>query len=135
MSHDIRTPLNAVIGLTNLALCSPNDSKKVMECLQKIANSSQLLLGLINDVLDMSKIESGKMQLAETEFELGEWLAGVVTVTQSQTSVRGQHFDVNAWNITHELLCGDHRPAPWPGAHQCAGQRGEVYAQRRGNPP
>lgn len=107
MSHDIRTPLNAVIGLTNLALCSPNDSKKVMECLQKIANSSQLLLGLINDVLDMSKIESGKMQLAETEFELGEWLAGVVTVTQSQTSVRGQHFDVNAWNITHELLCGD----------------------------
>ena len=107
MSHDIRTPLNAVIGLTNLALCSPNDSKKVMECLQKIANSSQLLLGLINDVLDMSKIESGKMQLAETEFELGEWLAGVVTVTQSQTSVRGQHFDVNAWNINHELLCGD----------------------------
>ena len=73
----------------------------------KIANSSQLLLGLINDVLDMSKIESGKMQLAETEFELGEWLSGVVTVTQSQTGVRSQHFDVNVWNITHELLCGD----------------------------
>ncbi|MFR2693630.1 MAG: PAS domain-containing sensor histidine kinase [Enterocloster bolteae] len=81
MSHDIRTPLNAVIGLTNLALYSPEDSKKVTECLQKIANSSQLLLGLINDVLDMSKIESGKMQLAETEFELGEWLSGVVAVT------------------------------------------------------
>ena len=62
---------------------------------------------LINDVLDMSKIESGKMQLAETEFELGEWLSGVVTVTQSQTGVRSQHFDVNVWNITHELLCGD----------------------------
>lgn len=107
MSHDIRTPLNAVIGLTNLALYSPDDSKKVTECLQKIANSSQLLLGLINDVLDMSKIESGKMQLAETEFELGQWLAGVVTVTQSQTSVRGQRFDVNVWNITHEMLCGD----------------------------
>ena len=107
MSHDIRTPLNAVIGLTNLALYSPEDSKKVTECLQKIANSSKLLLGLINDVLDMSKIESGKMQLAETEFELGEWLSGVVTVTQSQTSVRSQHFDVNVWNITHELLCGD----------------------------
>lgn len=107
MSHDIRTPLNAVIGLTNLALYSPEDSKKVTECLQKIANSSQLLLGLINDVLDMSKIESGKMQLAETEFELGEWLSGVVTVTQSQTGVRSQHFDVNVWNITHELLCGD----------------------------
>ena len=77
-----------------------------LEKLSLIHISSQLLLGLINDVLDMSKIESGKMQLAETEFELGEWLAGVVTVTQSQTSVRGQHFDVNAWNITHELLCG-----------------------------
>ena len=107
MSHDIRTPLNAVIGLTNLALYSPEDSKKVTECLQKIANSSKLLLGLINDVLDMSKIESGKMQLAETEFELGEWLSGVVTVTQSQTGVRSQRFDVNVWNITHELLCGD----------------------------
>ncbi len=107
MSHDIRTPLNAVIGLTNLALYSPEDSKKVTECLQKIANSSQLLLGLINDVLDMSKIESGKMQLAEAEFELGEWLAGLVTVTQSQTNVRGQHFDINVWNITHEILCGD----------------------------
>lgn len=107
MSHDIRTPLNAVIGLTNLALYSPEDSKKVTECLQKIANSSKLLLGLINDVLDMSKIESGKMQLAETEFELGEWLSGVVTVTQSQTDVHRQHFDVNVWNITHELLCGD----------------------------
>lgn len=107
MSHDIRTPLNAVIGLTNLALYAPEDSKKVTECLQKIANSSKLLLGLINDVLDMSKIESGKMQLAETEFELGEWLSGVVTVTQSQTDVRSQHFDVNVWNITHELLCGD----------------------------
>ena len=58
-------------------------------------------------MLDMSKIESGKMQLAETEFELGEWLSGVVTVTQSQTGVRSQHFDVNVWNITHELLCGD----------------------------
>ena len=107
MSHDIRTPLNAVIGLTNLALYSPEDSKKVTECLQKIANSSQLLLGLINDILDMSKIESGKAQLTETEFELGEWLENVITVTQSQTSVRGQHFDVNVWNISHELLCGD----------------------------
>ena len=107
MSHDIRTPLNAVIGLTNLALYSAEDSKKVTECLEKISNSSQLLLGLINDVLDMSKIESGKMQLAEAEFELGEWLEGVVTVTQSQTSVRGQRFDVNVWDITHELLCGD----------------------------
>lgn len=107
MSHDIRTPLNAVIGLTNIALYSPKDSKKVTECLQKISNSSKLLLGLINDVLDMSKIESGKMQLAEAEFELGEWLDGLVTVTQSQTSVRGQHFDINVWNITHEILCGD----------------------------
>lgn len=107
MSHDIRTPLNAVIGLTNLALYSPQDGKKVEECLQKIANSSQLLLGLINDVLDMSKIESGKMQLADAEFEIGEWLNGVVTVTQSQTGLHGQHFDVNVWDITHELLCGD----------------------------
>lgn len=107
MSHDIRTPLNAITGLTSLALQYPEDIKKVTECLQKIANSSQLLLGLINDVLDMSRIESGQMQLAETEFELGEWLERVITVTQSQTSVRGQRFDVDAWDIRHELLCGD----------------------------
>lgn len=107
MSHDIRTPLNAVIGLTSLALHTPEDSKKVTEFLKKIANSSQLLLGLINDILDMSKIESGKMQLSEVEFELGEWLDGVITVTQSQTSVRGQRFDVSARGISHELLCGD----------------------------
>lgn len=107
MSHDIRTPLNAVIGLTTLALYHREDSKRVAECLQKIANSSQLLLGLINDVLDMSKIESGKMQLSRSEFELGEWFDGIVTVTHSQTSVRGQHFSVQARNISHELLCGD----------------------------
>lgn len=107
MSHDIRTPLNAVIGLTTLALHCPEDSKRVSECLEKIANSSQLLLGLINDVLDMSKIESGKMQLSQTEFELGEWLDGVITVTQSQTSVRAQRFEVYARDVTHEQLLGD----------------------------
>lgn len=107
MSHDIRTPLNAVIGLTTLALYHQEDKKRVAECLQKIANSSQLLLGLINDVLDMSKIESGNMQLSRSEFELGEWIDGIVTVTHSQTSVRGQHFSVRACNISHELLCGD----------------------------
>ena len=76
------------------------------ECLQKIANSSQLLLGLINDVLDMSKIESGKMQLAETEFELGEWLSGVVTVTQSQTGVRNQHFESMSGTLPMNCCAG-----------------------------
>lgn len=107
MSHDIRTPLNAITGLTNLALQYTEDRRKVEECLQKIENSSRLLLGLINDVLDMTSIESGRLQLAETEFELGQWLESVITVTQSQTGVRGQHFDVDAWDISHELLCGD----------------------------
>lgn len=107
MSHDIRTPLNAITGLTSLAIQYSEDRRKVTECLQKIANSSRLLLGLINDVLDMTRIESGQMQLAEIEFELGEWLESVITVTQSQTSVRGQRFDVDAWEIRHELLCGD----------------------------
>ena len=107
MSHDIRTPMNAIIGLTTLAMHHPQDQKKVGECLQKIAHSSQLLLGLINDVLDMTKIESGKMQLSETEFELGDWLDGVVTVTQSQTSVRAQRFRVSARGVTHERLFGD----------------------------
>ena len=57
--------------------------------------------------MDMSKIESGKNAAGRDRFELGEWLSGVVAVTQSQTGVRSQHFDVNVWNITHELLCGD----------------------------
>ena len=55
----------------------------------------------------MSKIESGKMQLGETEFELGDWLDSVITMVQSQTNMRGQHFIIHIWNISHELLCGD----------------------------
>lgn len=107
MSHDIRTPLNAVIGLTTLALQQSSDSRKVEDCLHKIISSSQLLLGLINDVLDMSKIESGNMELADTEFELWDWLDGVLTVIRPQAGAREQHFSVKTGNISHEFLRGD----------------------------
>lgn len=63
MSHEIRTPMNAIIGMTGIAIQEKQDSQKVEDCLHKIDSSSQYLLSLINDILDMSKIESGKMKL------------------------------------------------------------------------
>lgn len=107
MSHDIRTPMNAIVGMTRLAEVHLEDRSKVEDCLKKIGISSSHLLGLINDVLDMSKIESGKMALAEEAFSLPELIEGNLAIVQPQCRAKGQTFTVETHNIRHELLEGD----------------------------
>ena len=106
MSHDIRTPMNAIVGMTAIATTHIDDKEQVQNCLKKITLSSKHLLGLINDVLDMSKIESGKMTLAEERVSLKEIIEGVVGIVQSQIKAKGQHFNVSIDNIIAEdVLC------------------------------
>ena len=107
MSHDIRTPMNAIMGMTDIAAAHLDSRDKVQDCLRKISLSSQHLLGLINDVLDMSKIESGQMTLAEEMIELPEVMETIVSIMQSGVKARQQHFDVRLHQIRHEQLYCD----------------------------
>ena len=82
MSHDIRTPMNAIVGMTAIATAHIDDSEQVQNCLRKITMSSKHLLGLVNDVLDMSKIESGKLTLSTEQISLKEVVEGIVSIMQ-----------------------------------------------------
>ena len=84
MSHDIRTPMNAIIGMSFLAKANIGNDKKVLDCINKIESSSNLLLGLINEVLDMSKIESGKLLLSKDEINIGVLLEELVLMMQPE---------------------------------------------------
>lgn len=92
MSHEIRTPLNAIIGMTTIAAASAKDSAKVEDCLSKITFSSKHLLMLINDVLDMSKIESSKMALQNEPFDIFEIVNGYVSTVYAQAKGKGIEF-------------------------------------------
>ncbi len=107
MSHDIRTPMNAIIGMTAIAASSPGDVNKVQECLRKITVSSKHLLGLINDVLDMSKIESGRMTLNRDLVSLRETVDSLVGIVQPQIKEKQQYFDVFIRNIQSENVYAD----------------------------
>lgn len=107
MSHDIRTPMNAVIGMTSIAIANINNQEQVRECLRKIALSSNHLLGLINDVLDMSKIESGKMTLHIGPASLREIMDSIVNIIQPQVKAKEQQFDAAAYEILAEHVCCD----------------------------
>lgn len=102
MSHDIRTPMNAIVGMTAIATAHMNDKEQVQNCLKKIALSGKHLLGLINDVLDMSKIESGKMTLSMDQVSLPEAIEGLVGIVQSQVRGKKQCFNVHVDNIEVE---------------------------------
>lgn len=102
MSHDIRTPMNAIVGMTAIAMTHIDDREQVQNCLRKITLSGKHLLGLINDVLDMSKIESGKMTLTEERISLREVVEGVVGIVQAQIRGKGQYFNVHIDNIVAE---------------------------------
>ena len=102
MSHDIRTPMNAIVGMTAIATAHIDDPQQVRNCLKKITISSRHLLGLINDVLDMSKIESGKMTLNEEMVSLRELMDSIVGIVQPQVKAKHQKFDISIYNITSE---------------------------------
>lgn len=107
MSHDIRTPMNAIIGLTNLMQHDLNNPEKLQAYIDKLHTSSEHLLGLINDVLDMSKIESGAVTLRMDEVNLAEQIEQIEAIIRPQTRQRGQHFIVRASQIHHENFIGD----------------------------
>lgn len=106
MSHDIRTPMNAIVGMTSIAAANIDDKAKVQNCLKKITLSSKHLLGLINDVLDMSKIESGKLTLNMEMVSLRELMESIVAIAQPQVKAKNQNLSINAGNIlTEDLYC------------------------------
>lgn len=107
MSHDIRTPMNAIIGMTDIARSHIDDKEKVDICLQKITRSSHHLLSLINDVLDMSKIESGKMTLSIVQISFRESIENIVSVIQPQMNSKHHNFDIYINNIISENVYCD----------------------------
>ncbi len=109
MSHDMRTPMNGIIGMTAIAANHLDDRERVADCLRKITESSNHLLSLINDVLDMNKIESGKIELQEEEFCLADLIDEMLTMTRPQIQAHEHNFRVNIVNVEHEQVIGDHR--------------------------
>ena len=107
MSHDIRTPMNAIIGMTAIARAHAEHPERIADCLEKIAMSSRLLLGLINEVLDMSKIESGSIVLSQEEVNLTDLLEGVLTMLQPSIENKGLHFEVHLNDVRNESVIGD----------------------------
>ncbi len=107
MSHDIRTPMNAIVGMTAIATANIDDRQQVQNCLRKITLSSRHLLGLINDVLDMSKIESGKLTLNMDQVSLREVMDSIVSIAQPQVRSKHQQFDVFIHDISTENVCCD----------------------------
>ncbi|MBQ6321798.1 MAG: response regulator [Lachnospiraceae bacterium] len=107
MSHDIRTPMNAIIGYTNIALDRIDDQQMVEDSLNKIAGSSQYLLSLINDILDMSKIESGKIQLSESNCDLNTIFDRIEDLTRSQAAKKNLHISFHTDKVIHPLVVVD----------------------------
>ena len=107
MSHDIRTPMNAIVGLTAIAGANIESQDRVVECLGKITKSSRHLLGLINEVLDMARIESGRISLAEEDFRLPELVDNLLTLTKPAIDEHHHQLEVHVEHIEHEAVCGD----------------------------
>ena len=107
MSHDIRTPMNAIIGMTAIANAHIDSPYRVRDCLEKISVSSKLLLNIINEVLDMSKVESGHLVLAEEEVDLAELVQGVVSMLQPEIASKHLKFSVEANEVAHEKVVSD----------------------------
>ena len=102
MSHDIRTPMNAIIGFTTLAVSNIDDKNRVRDYLGKILSSSNHLLSLINDILDMSRIESGKIHLEETEVSLSDVLHDLKTIVSGQIHAKQLELYIDAMDVTNE---------------------------------
>ncbi len=107
MSHDIRTPINGIMGMTDIALKNINNKEKVLDCLKKISGSSQHLLGLINDVLDMSRIESGKTKVNHESFDIRTCIDNCVSIIGGQLATRDLELFHETDTFEHPLLIGD----------------------------
>lgn len=107
MSHDIRTPMNAIIGMTVIANTHIDDKEKVADCLSKISFSGNYLLSLINDVLDMSKIESGKFKLTDDNVNLSSMLDSLMEVIKPSAKEKQHTIILNKHDIIHENVIGD----------------------------
>ena len=107
MSHDIRTPMNAIVGLTALAGANIENQERVLSCLGKITKSSRHLLGLINEVLDMARIESGKISLTDEAFNLSELVENLINMVKTEVEDHEHTFEVNVHHLEHEAVYGD----------------------------
>ncbi|MDE5597056.1 MAG: response regulator, partial [Lachnospiraceae bacterium] len=107
MSHDIRTPMNGIMGMTSVAISNMDNPPRVRSCLKKIHVSSRHLLGLINDMLDMSKIESGNLVLNMEPLSLREIMQNITTIIQPQIQEKNQQFHIYIHEIYHENVCSD----------------------------
>ena len=107
MSHEIRTPMNAIIGLDNIALKDPNLAPNTREQLEKIGASAKHLLGLINDILDMSRIESGRMVLKEEEFRMREFLDQINVIINGQCADKGLNYECKIVARLNDYYIGD----------------------------
>lgn len=107
MSHDIRTPMNGIIGMTNVALNSLNNMQKVESCLHKITAASGHLLELINEVLDMSRIESGKIRLKEEDVHLPSMIANLISFIRPDMDKKGQSFQLKSQILEHDTVISD----------------------------
>ena len=107
MSHDIRTPMNGIIGMTAIAAAHIDDRARVQDSLQKITQASHHLLALINEVLDMSKVESGKVSLEESDFNMPELIDNIVTMINPQMQAHHHELKINIEKVSHEKVIGD----------------------------
>lgn len=107
MSHEIRTPMNAIIGMTTIAAAHMDDCSRIEDCLEKISFSSKHLLSLINDVLDMSKIEDGKLSVNHSPFYLKQVLDSVTTIIYPQAAAQAVDFKISVQDMDEEELLGD----------------------------
>ena len=107
MSHEIRTPMNAIIGMSTIAAQSLGDDEQVADCISKIGISSRFLLSLINDILDMSRIESGKMLLKNEKIPTEEFLNGINSICYSQSASRGVDYECIVDPVLDDYYIGD----------------------------
>ena len=107
MSHDIRTPMNAIIGFSTIAVSHIDSKEQVLDCLQKVLSSSNHLLSLINDILDMSRIESGKVQIKEQECNISEQMHNLVNIIQPQIKAKQLELFIDTFDVANEDVIAD----------------------------
>ena len=107
MSHDIRTPMNAILGMTSIGLAHIDEKARVQDCLNKIKTASTHLMSLVNDVLDMSRIDSGRMTLNKTEFSLADLVHDIAVIVRPQTAQKNQTLSMDIGEVLEESLVGD----------------------------